>query len=407
MKKLLILDFDQTISDTTRLKPHRSKKDWETVIGKVNMLEPYEGIAELVSVAKRRQLKIAIVTNLPDNIVEGSCKTLKIEVDFIVGSSSTKNPKPSFAPMSKALTQASVSGEHAIAIGDACIDTESARRSGIKDTIGATWGIGSKELERELLLSRPRFLCKDAREAIEVVKGLCTGTIDAGSKRTDSTKGRSYANELWLDSSADTRRGKLDMGLQYKFCRHRYNGQWHTCLANCLISDFKLTREQCEKPFFNKLRSNAIELFAEELSLVLPELSTVAFIPTSKSRDDPDYNDRFEILAKQLQHFASQGGKKVEVREPVVTKVSHPEIHNKKQSSESRKPESIMGNLAFQNEGVKPLTTIYIVDDVITSGGHFSAFVRILRKHCPNINVVGLFWTAHLQGNHPRHSQSE
>lgn len=158
------------------------------------------------------------------------------------------------------------------------------------------------------------------------------------------------------------------------------HGGYQASDTNSLIDDFKM------KPQVNKSRwywrDLAVTRFAQELADLLESGTCIAAIPSSKKPDHPEYTSRYEDLFTKLQKL-----KTVIVETPIT-------ILESKQSSRtggSRDIDSIYKNLVWR--GFKKTTNhVVLIDDVITTGGHFKACQRLILEKCPGIGIIGAFW---------------
>ncbi|MFC2015024.1 hypothetical protein ACFLUP_03430 [Chloroflexota bacterium] len=161
-------------------------------------------------------------------------------------------------------------------------------------------------------------------------------------------------------------------------------GGFSASVANNLINNFK-KEKRTQGTLEWKYKEGAVTQLAREISITLPDGATVCSIPPSKSRDDPDFDPRYDMLFAQV----LKGGRKIVVEEPVVCIASTGKAHK---GEISRDPNDIITN--YQWDGFKgPVPEVlYVIDDVISSGGHFRAFQALVHKHYPTIEIVGLFF---------------
>lgn len=403
MKKLLIWDFDQTLADTSHLALYRASGRWDELLHAVRTdgLSLFGGIDSALIAAHSHGLRLAVVTSLPDKIAEELCNICGLAPEVLIGGTTSQNPKPSFDPMSKALKAANVKPWEAIAVGDRCIDTSAAHSAFIEDTIGALWGVKEPVLQRELRLSRPRYLAHTVQQLDDIISKLASGSPLPVSN-IDEIYSDELVSELWLDREHDpVNRRNLDAHLRYCFCRLRYKGPWSLTVANALIHDFKLHGDGLRTDFLKKLRQRAIDTFATELLNGLPNEATVAFIPTSKVKGDPDYSDRIELLVTQVTKAAAARRKTLRMIEPVEVVESTLAVHQEEHSGDRRDPDEIIRHWRLNPSCLEGVRELFVVDDVLTSGGHFTAFARIVQSQRPDIAIRGMFWTVNTSAAHP------
>lgn len=170
-------------------------------------------------------------------------------------------------------------------------------------------------------------------------------------------------------------------------------GGYKASPTNQLISNFKKpVAKRGTREWYYK--EQAITQFAQELGSVFPQHCVLGFIPCSKRKDDPEYDDRFELTLQQLK---SQRGD-LTIVEPLAMRESMEPFHV---SGQHRDPEYIYDRLEWKGlrEG---LDHVILIDDVITSGAHFKACKRLIREHCPEIEVAGVFWARAITATEPQ-----
>ena len=172
------------------------------------------------------------------------------------------------------------------------------------------------------------------------------------------------------------------------YARERISkGNWNACPTNNLISNFKMEPAvRRSNPHRWKHKGNAVAQFAQELRRLLPNGFAIAAIPTSKTRDDDEFDPRFDMLFDCLLRFRSD----LVVCEPVIRSISVEPAH--KQGSRSS-IETILESLEYVGFGDGAPPHIVFVDDVITTGKHYSACRRLVSANCTQaIEVYGVFW---------------
>jgi hypothetical protein len=161
-------------------------------------------------------------------------------------------------------------------------------------------------------------------------------------------------------------------------------GGWGASLANQLMENFK---KESSKKGTNEWywKEDAVKTLATELTTILPKNSVVFSIPSSKLETDPEYDPRFDMLFKQLDNLGWQ----VEVAKPISCKTSQIPAHL---GGASRNPAEIKDNYHWNGFDSDCPEEMYIIDDVITTGGHFSACKDLILEHCPETSVIGIFF---------------
>lgn len=107
-------------------------------------------------------------------------------------------------------------------------------------------------------------------------------------------------------------------------------------------------------------------------------------IPPSKAKSDPLYDDR---MLRMLQLVCK--GRYTDIRELVVQTRSSEAAH----LSQARpRPEDLSDIYEIDERLAEPApSTIFVVDDVLTTGCHFKAVKRMLQQRFPEAVVVGFF----------------
>lgn len=107
-------------------------------------------------------------------------------------------------------------------------------------------------------------------------------------------------------------------------------------------------------------------------------------VPPSKAKSDPMYDDR---MLRLLQLVCT--GRPADIRELVVQTRSSASAHL---SASRPRPEDLIANYVLDESFSEPApSTIFVVDDVLTTGCHFKAVKRVLGRRFPGASIVGLF----------------
>lgn len=157
-------------------------------------------------------------------------------------------------------------------------------------------------------------------------------------------------------------------------------------LCNDLIQNFKKSPDKRGTDQW-QYKENSIRRFAKELASLFTKDKqyTVCTILTSKRRGSPNYDDRFDqVIAELKGHHPS-----IIYEEPIEL------IDDSKSASREGGPRDASSIIksyrwtGFKN-GIPPL--VIVLDDVITTGGHFKASKQVIHAHHPEIRVIGVFW---------------
>lgn len=110
--------------------------------------------------------------------------------------------------------------------------------------------------------------------------------------------------------------------------------------------------------------------------------STFIPIPTSKSGDHPEYDDRLMQIARLI----APGG---DVRDLIYTVATRNALHA---DGARRDPVALRQSLAIRQTALAPPPQhIFLLDDVITTGCSFRVCSDLLREQFPGIDIIGLF----------------
>uniref|UniRef100_A0A7C3PIQ3 ComF family protein n=1 Tax=Oscillatoriales cyanobacterium SpSt-418 TaxID=2282169 RepID=A0A7C3PIQ3_9CYAN len=165
--------------------------------------------------------------------------------------------------------------------------------------------------------------------------------------------------------------------------------------TNQLILNFKIRYDDIKRnPQRRQYKQRAIQQFAKEVTALLrdqldPSLSLILVpIPPSKERSHPEYDDRVEQVVKAVAaniHTVSWL--------PLLQVTTSMESYHSR--SAGRNPEDIYAVLQLDEASAKycqPNSIIALVDDVLTSGAHFTAARRRIQERFPDTTVIGIFW---------------
>ncbi len=109
----------------------------------------YPGIPELLSSLKERGIRIGIVSNKADAIVQMIAERSGFPFDYAAGEKEGVPLKPDPAAVHQALSALGCSADETLFVGDSEVDAETGRNAGMR-TLIVSWGFRSKE---ELLKS--------------------------------------------------------------------------------------------------------------------------------------------------------------------------------------------------------------------------------------------------------------
>jgi phosphoglycolate phosphatase len=128
---------------------------------------PYEGIKETLE--KLDKYKKVVVSNKREALSRRLLEELKMDIyfDYILGSDSTPEKKPSPVPIFKALELTGVAPDEALMIGDSNLDIQAGHSAGVK-TVAVLYGYRPYEM----LKDADYFIREDMSEIVGILKAL-------------------------------------------------------------------------------------------------------------------------------------------------------------------------------------------------------------------------------------------
>ncbi|MBD66269.1 MAG: hypothetical protein CME62_13745 [Halobacteriovoraceae bacterium] len=158
--------------------------------------------------------------------------------------------------------------------------------------------------------------------------------------------------------------------------------------TNNLIFNFKKEVKYKQKGAWY-YRNQSVSRFAKELNSLFENANNytefcVTAIPSSKSKQDPDYDNRFEDMFSVLRNLSK---KPISIEWPIEVANTSTASH----SGGSRNPGNIQGNFVWNGFNQVP-DLLIVVDDVLTSGSHFRAFIDFCQANGYQGRIVGVVW---------------
>jgi HAD superfamily hydrolase (TIGR01549 family) len=133
MIKGIIIDFDQTIADTSKIEQLRDLRKWDTIKNLYHNIQLIPNAKYFLDYLNERNLTVTIVSNAPrTKYLEGLIRHFNLNVNYIIGYEDTVKHKPNPEPMYKALEMMKLQSTEVLAIGDNINDVISANNAGIK-----------------------------------------------------------------------------------------------------------------------------------------------------------------------------------------------------------------------------------------------------------------------------------
>lgn len=132
--KAIILDFDQTIADTSKVEYLRKQRRWDLIEFNLNDIHLMDGFLDFYKYLISHNIQIVVLSKSPrKKYLEKLLSHLQIEVDLIIGYEDVYGKvKPDSYGMHKVLDLLSLSDDEVISIGDHTDDIVSAGAAGIK-----------------------------------------------------------------------------------------------------------------------------------------------------------------------------------------------------------------------------------------------------------------------------------
>ncbi|EOD8995943.1 HAD family hydrolase [Klebsiella variicola] len=143
MIKVIVLDLDDTLIDTSSLEPLRSAGRWRDIPRYFNGCVIYQDVVGLVTTARSVGIKVAIFSNAPSNYVQGLLKHFSITVDYVVAYHDVTQHKPSPEGVTRILEYFGVSADESIYLGDSNLDRDAASNAGV-EFFSVDWGSASE-----------------------------------------------------------------------------------------------------------------------------------------------------------------------------------------------------------------------------------------------------------------------
>jgi hypothetical protein len=157
--------------------------------------------------------------------------------------------------------------------------------------------------------------------------------------------------------------------------------------TNNLINNLRKPMDRRGRPEWRYKESAMLtcgRMLREALNEEWLAVATLVPVPSSKLKDDPEYDDRMMRILREL-----SGERKLDIREIAIMTKNVPQSH----LTEERVSliELIESMAIDESRAEPPPATIGIFDDVLTTGRHFKAVQSILRDRYPETSIVGVF----------------
>ena len=137
----VIFDFDLTLVDATCYREYRgyarANKDWSIYDEHVGETKVYPGIKELISYLRSNDIKVIVVSDNKQSVIEKTLSYHGIEYDAVRGAQGWMNPK--WKRMTTLLAKFGINPNNAISVGDMPSDAVQSEKAHIK-FVGCSWG---------------------------------------------------------------------------------------------------------------------------------------------------------------------------------------------------------------------------------------------------------------------------
>ena len=132
--------------------------------------QPYDGIRDMLKILNAKQIKIAILSNKPNEFTQQVVSHFftDIKFDIILGSRVNVPRKPNPQAVFEILGQLNLKKNQAFFVGDTSTDMQTGKNAGLK-TIGVSWGFRSVQ---ELKQNGADFIVNKPSEILELVENL-------------------------------------------------------------------------------------------------------------------------------------------------------------------------------------------------------------------------------------------
>lgn len=161
MKRILLLDLDMTMLNTSALQSMRDARAWQAASKNLHLVTAFAGDPHLIAGQLRStEVRVGVVTSSPSSYAKGVLAHFGITVDTLVAYHDTAKRKPHPDPIERALQNLGGSASEAVYVGDDVKDIEASHAAGVV-AVAALWGAVDVEA---LLKSKPDVVLKKAAE---------------------------------------------------------------------------------------------------------------------------------------------------------------------------------------------------------------------------------------------------
>jgi phosphoglycolate phosphatase-like HAD superfamily hydrolase len=125
----VLLDLDQTLVDTAKLKPLRDRRQWSLIGRSLHLSSIISGAQDLIEALKNETIPHGIVTSAPRMYAEQVVDHHRLSIRVVTAYHDTRAHKPAAAPVLHGMKALNASA--GVYIGDAEIDRAAAIAAGV------------------------------------------------------------------------------------------------------------------------------------------------------------------------------------------------------------------------------------------------------------------------------------
>ena len=187
-----------------------------------------------------------------------------------------------------------------------------------------------------------------------------------------------------IDLSRSNHRYLTNDDYCYALMKYTARGGYQYSEPNQLIFNFKKPLSQQGQFHKKKAINDVADMLLSSLNRKWAQEITWTPIPPSQAKDHPEYDDR---LLQVLRRLASELA--LDIRELIWQKESVQPAHL---SALRPSPDEIAANYSIDESLTDPMPRkIALLDDVITTGAHFKAAQKALKRRFPEMTIGGIF----------------
>lgn len=182
----------------------------------------------------------------------------------------------------------------------------------------------------------------------------------------------------------------LDSNDKCVYAREHFSGGYELSESNQMLFNFK--KPVSKKANYEwKFKIHSIVRFAAELNILnFPENAIIIPAPTSKRHDSPDYDDRINQAIEHLIEYRPD----LIVQNIIDLSQDLPSAHSENGIRNPNELENFIIVSDFIN--IPTPKQVFLIDDMITTGGHFKAIKKCFNRKYPDTEIIGVFWAKHI-----------